>query len=628
MGFCLLLLVYAFTSSRDLYWFDSAELALAGLQNGLGHPPGQPLYTWLLHAGAAGGGKPLVWMNFVSNLAGALCVLPASSIAWTLLGRGRREGFLVTTAVAVLVAGAGLIPQLWESSARVEVYSVAGFIGLMQVALLLPVLDGEKTPGSGFWLVQGLLLGLVGSVNPVLMLIQAAASFVAVAAALLRRALRPSPSMALAAAGIAAGLLPYVHVVAVAASTDRFTWGAPETLASFAAYITGKDYARNLGASPGEVVAHMGVFAAWSVRRGMGVLLAAGILGWALLALRRSGLIVFLACLLLSLVWVCMNKPYFPEVPDFYDYLFTSNWLIMAGAVALLMAGLRRIEGRSVRAVLLPAAAGLWIVSLALLPPALWKRARTSNTVPRQMAQAILDEAPENAIVITGSDHLFFPLFYLTEGEGERRDVVLVNPGWASSSWYWKLLYRRHPDLETFDLDAPNRWVRLENFLLANHDREVLAENLSYGTLSGRMPCMGGWLVWTDRMCLDDGNGRRAAARRAAIEALRGWAASLGRRWTIDERVLAYVGASWGHDEMAMGKLKDAVRSYLAGAGMAGEGPAAAVEDMTLYRPPPASGFILLSTPARNVAYASHLVELFDPGLARKLYDLSVALRY
>lgn len=628
MGFCLLLLVYFFTSARDLYWFDSAELALAGLQNGLAHPPGQPLHTILLHAGMAGEGQPLLWMNFLSNLAGALCVIPACSLCFGLLG-DRRDHFLASTLVPVLMVGAGLIPQLWESSARIEVYSPAGFLALLEAALLFPVLTGRRKATPVFWLVQGLLLGLLGSLNPTLMVIQAAAAAAAVIAARIsgKMSLRPSALLMLAGAG--AGLLPYLHIFHVAGATDRFVWGAPADLSAFVFYITGKDYASNLGASSLDVLRHMGVFVVWSLRKGILVLLILGAAGWIVLLRRRlSALVLPGGVFLLSVVWVCLNKPYFPDIPDFYNYLFPALWLVMVGAAALIVRMLLELKSRNVRRYLFPAAAALWVAAMALLPPALWRRARTENTVPRKMAQAVLDETPKGAILLAASDHLFFPLFYLTEGEGLRPDVVLFNPGWASSSWYWDMVYRRHPDLKSFDLKAPNRWARMENFLLANYDRPVVAENLFYAGLSGRMPCMGGWLLWTDKLCMDNGSGDRAAVREAALVKLRAWAATVGQRRTIDERVLAYVGASWGHDEAAMGQLRGALKSYLAGAGLDWKGIAEAVHDAPLFRPPPISGPVLLSTPARNVGYASHIMELFDPALAQELYRLSFSLRY
>jgi len=365
------------------------------------------------------------------------------------------------------------------------------------------------------------------------------------------------------------------------------------------------------------------------MRRGILVLLFLGAAGWiVLLRGRWSALVLLGGLFVLSLVWVCMNKPYFPDIPDFYNYLFPALWLVMVGAAALIVRMLQELRSVGARRIVFSAAAAVWVVAMALLPPALWRRARTENNVPRKMAMAVLDETPQKAILLAGSDHVFFPLFYLTEGEGLRPDVVLLNPGWASSSWYWDLVYRRHPDLKPFKLTAPSRWARIESFLLANYERHVVAENLFYAGLSGRMPCMGGWLLWTDRLCLDSAADERARQREAALARLRAWAATVGQRRTVDERILAYVGASWGHDEARMGKLRGALKSYLAGAGMDWKGMAEAVHDAPLFRPPPVSGPILLSTPARNVGYASHIMELFDPALARELYQLSFKLRY
>ena len=70
----VLLVWYLWTMPTGLMFFDAGELALVGAQFGLGHPPGQPLYTLLL--GLCAGiwpGDPLVAMNALS--AAAACAL-------------------------------------------------------------------------------------------------------------------------------------------------------------------------------------------------------------------------------------------------------------------------------------------------------------------------------------------------------------------------------------------------------------------------------------------------------------------------------------------------------------------------------------------------------------------------
>ena len=639
MGVAVLLLIYFFTSSRDLYWFDSAELALAGLQNGLSHPPGQPLHTMLLHAGAAGGsgqGAVLLWMNFVSNLAGALCVLPVCSIVFTMLRRNR-EGiqesgklFLKATVIAVLAVGAGMIPHLWESSARVEVYSVAAFLGLMQIALLLPVLTGDaKKPGRIFWMVQGLLLGLLFSTNPIMAAANVAAAFFAVIVSLKERKMQLTAALLMAAPGFAVGLLPYIHLLQVAGLEDRFVWGAPATTGAFMFYIKGGDYAHNLGASFGEVFRHLGVFGIWNMKQGILALVLAGMAGWMLTLLRHEGaLVLIVGSFCIPLVFVCKNDPYMPDIPDFYNYLAAGYWLLAAGTAALILTVLQRLRSGMLRRILIPAAAGLWLVSMALLPPTLWSRSRTENKVPRQLAEAALAEAPEGAIILVSSDHLFFPLFYITEGEGARPDVVLVNAGFASSSWYWKMLQRRHPELEPFDARAADRYERLENFLAANPGREVLAENLFLGSLARRLLCLGGWLVETGDLCMDAQAGERQAKREQARQRLISWVEQFGGPRTIDERVLAYVGMSWGHNERNMGLNADAIKSYLAGAGMEGEGWTDNVRKGEMPFFSSFTGPAMLSSATHNLLYASELMLFFDRERAAELKARANVLRY
>ena len=70
----VLLIWYIWTMPAGLMFFDAGELALVGQQFGLGHPPGQPLYTLIIGIAAAiWPGDPLAAMNGVSALAAAAC---------------------------------------------------------------------------------------------------------------------------------------------------------------------------------------------------------------------------------------------------------------------------------------------------------------------------------------------------------------------------------------------------------------------------------------------------------------------------------------------------------------------------------------------------------------------------
>src|SRR5437867_794352 len=71
----LALAVYVLTLSPTVNFIDSGELIAVGVQAGIAHPPGYPLYSLLAVIGARlPFGDPAVGVNLISAVAGALAV--------------------------------------------------------------------------------------------------------------------------------------------------------------------------------------------------------------------------------------------------------------------------------------------------------------------------------------------------------------------------------------------------------------------------------------------------------------------------------------------------------------------------------------------------------------------------
>ncbi len=147
--------------------YDSPELALVAEQLGLGHPFGQPLHT-LLGALAVRlpGLDPLIALNGLSALAGALTVIPATSLAETLVRPDPRCPPGDLRFISPAVALAGVHTALWEPSTRIEVYSLAVFFVLWAAARCSnALLDQDQR--SRLYFSVGLAFGLAASANVV-----------------------------------------------------------------------------------------------------------------------------------------------------------------------------------------------------------------------------------------------------------------------------------------------------------------------------------------------------------------------------------------------------------------------------------------------------------------------------
>jgi hypothetical protein len=177
-------------------------------------------------------------------------------------------------------------------------------------------------------------------------------------------------------------------------------------------------------------------------------------------------LLVWLVTGLGLVVWLNFRAgfsqaPELPELPREVrerDYFFIVSYAVVGlwtgiGAFALLVrAALRSADPRR----LAPAAAGLVFLVPALTFARNFHEAdRSGNTTARDFAYNVLQSAEPFGIVFTNGDNDTFPLWYLQEVEGVRRDVAVANLSLLNTSWYLEQLGRR-----PFTSTAPRPPVR------------------------------------------------------------------------------------------------------------------------------------------------------------------------
>lgn len=623
---------YALSMQRGLGSFDSPELALVARTLGLGHPPGQPLHTLLGFVFAhLPGLPPLVGLNLLSALCGALTVLPMLCLCeWLLAREGAPSRQSLRYAAGAIVLGA-LHGALWEPATRIEVYPLATLCALWACAWIVtvagvdasaqatPKREGSGTEGAvggsaerarahGSWFAAGVALGLSASANPVI----ASLALLALAPGLWRRlwARQLGPrGVGWALVGGLVGLLPYGYVFVVAHRTDVLVWGRPIDLASLQHYFTLADFAQNNRLAAAELLSHLGEWLGWTATRGALPVFALGAAAcwWFGRGGGRDDGWLALGSVVWTSLFLATNVVWRPDNPDFLGY--------QAAPFALGVVGVAATVGRltqRLRRARLALAALFTLTLIAPAPTPLWLRARHADQFTDALARTTLDELPPRAILVSESDHLGFALLYLQLAEGRRRDVVHLAWGLSSSSWYWELLWRRHPDLGPIALRGPGGKGGRARRLFARHPaRPVLFERseLALAFAPGAL-CSVGWSVGTGSYCA------RSQARRRPERApeLAGALARLGDGAPFVAELIAMVAEQLGATYWRAGQLRPALDALRAGVAARDLPPLTLSGQALLATPPPPPGWpswrraALLGDPARNLYLAAVLL--------------------
>jgi hypothetical protein len=547
------------SASFDLDPFDSAELALVAVTAGLGHPPSQPAHTMLGWIATRGPWSPLAALALLSiipfALAAALALRPP-------LVRDRRdedapdsppsprEGALVCVSLALALAGLG---PLRSVGARVEVYALAACFAVAGALVVR-----ERSQDRRALVVASVLWGLAGATNPVI----AAQSAWAMLAPLIR-ARRIVAALALGAGAVATTFASYAYTLSARTrEAQTLVWSAPRRASDLVSLVFARDFSANVRVGP-LAFARNGASFAWDlVTSGVALLIVVGALGFARRDPRTRERDPWLGALvwatLVGVAMVASNVVYAGNNPDYGGYVLAPATLALSGVGGLLLGAPKLV--RRVGA-----------AALATIGVLLALASGRSARVTRALAERALDAAPARALMVLESDHLLFSTLYLQRVEGRRRDLVILNPGWASSSWAWTWVKAQDPSLVVDLAPGRGRERRLATALASRGpSRAVVAETPSTLALAGGGGLCPRAFLWSSRegcgaetrSTVETQRFLRALAQRArASEGAR----SLTIQW--DRRLVLFTGATLGAASHSLACAGIAARTYAAALG-------------------------------------------------------------
>ena len=456
---------YAATACRTITWWDGSSYPLAAYTLGVAPPPGSLI---LMLLGWLATRIPAVHpVAFQLNLLAALIAAAlAGLVTWIGIRVSVPEGRQAGAPEGFAGAFAGLMfafaPTPWNYAVQFTPYVLSAcFTGLILLAALGWWRRAEHSDSAGRLFLLFLLLGLDFSVHRTnSLLLPAALVWVA-----LRRggaSLRP-PVLGAVGFGLAAGLAFQLLLIPIASRNPAFNQGEPSSLARLWSYVSisdkGGGFLIDLFPRRADFVhVQLGDYAGF-LRRNLTVPLPGALayvpaivaaLGYAV-ALRswphRSlGLIGFFLCASLgSVLYFNLPEHWFRTLDRHYlpSFVLLTPFMATGGAASLRLAiGARGLAGPAL-------AIGLGGL-LAIAPIRSWAVNRRACDLARvryaeTFGRNLLEPLERDAILLTNGDNDTFPLWYLQEVEGARRDVTVINLPTANLGWWIAQLRRGDP---------------------------------------------------------------------------------------------------------------------------------------------------------------------------------------
>lgn len=436
--------VYLRTMAPTITWrhngADSGDLVTAAINLGVPHPTGYPLYTLVAHFFTLVPWAEPAWMvTLFSALAGSLAV---GTVFWAAYRFVQRQGGGDRVALAAAWAGAGLLAfgeLLWSQATIAEVYALTALL----VATLLAA--GLLAPPRIRPHLLALLFGLSLAHHVIVALFLPALWPYASA---IRRWLTRRRAAALTLL-LLPGLLTYAYIPLAARTHSVPNWGGADTASGLLWLVSGAAYRRYLGMPPAPYLLQR--LSAWASIwvRDFGI---PG-LGLALFGLSR-GLQSDRRFTVFGLNVVAFYSVYamFYVTTDSYLYLLPAAVLasLWAAQGAALVLGALQDWAQAVPARRLAVLLGT--LALIALPVASLAGRFAAMDLSRdreayRFAEAVLEAAVPDAIVISNGDAQTFPLWYLRYGLKKRPDAVVIDRNLLAFAWYREDLARQHPAL-------------------------------------------------------------------------------------------------------------------------------------------------------------------------------------
>lgn len=420
-----ILVIYIWSMPKTVVLEDDGTFILAAYFNGIAHPPGYPLYTFLAHwATLIPVGNVAARVHAFSALLGAAACI----ILWLLVQRMLQSRLLATS--AALIYGFSL--AFWSQAIIAEVYTLNVFLFL--VLFLLCLCFRENPESKTLFGLICFIFGLSLS-NHWPLIILSTPLLIAVIWPVIFRVIS---NVGLGITCLIAGLLPYVWMVVNSRSNPAISFYGPlQSFSDFFFMVSREGYKTiDTASSAGWtdklqyagfflqelynqfrpfgilfiIIGFIQQFRVWPKNIAFGLLL--GFLGP-----------TFILITLLGFDFDIEHKNLFRVYP-LIAYAIAAIWLVLGIKVIIDTLYTKYKEKFSKRFI---AALISTLLVLSTLFSSIPANYRANDYMARDYARVILDSLEPNAVFFTYADIDTGPIGYMNRIEGLRPDVTIYN---------------------------------------------------------------------------------------------------------------------------------------------------------------------------------------------------------
>jgi hypothetical protein len=503
--FSAALATYSFTLAPTVTFVDSGELIAAAHTLGVAHPPGTPLYILLAHiVQLVPIGSVAARVNFASALFAALAVAFAALLVGELLrsspvasatGRSnlqadkkkRRRLTLAeqrteaarktmkaarttgddsrlssphTISIFAAMVATGLMlafsRTLWAYATIAEVYTLNALLILLIFFLIfrwrrlaIESQRSEAAPPHRSLYAAAFLFGLAMGVHHVTIVSMLPALAILVYSTV-GAGFFKSKRLLYAALFAFAGLAIYAYLPLAASRSPVMNWGDPKTFERFWWHVTGRQYQSFFSLSfetmSGQLEEFVrfacSQFGPWWSAAGL-ALVAAGF--WQMIK-RDMAAFFFFALVIVADLAIALNYDIAEDKDAYYLPVFISMAVAAGFGVDWLIRTILRQRWPAPLTRAVSAVAVLLVVSITFagnLP----HNDRSRYFLARDYVENVFSTIEPGGMMLTLDWQIYSPSLYVSEVEGQHRDVIVIDVNQMRRSWYFDYLNRSYPSV-------------------------------------------------------------------------------------------------------------------------------------------------------------------------------------